>query len=1128
MSTPFPTFCQNVLKDESGFQQFLKDQFKTFFAQFNRYLTQFQKPNEQNGFRQRKALNSLKDLLSNVEKIISKTQYENYSREMDQNISSVMEALINPKTPDDIRQPSIKIFYALIDKLNDHAFDVLHAASEWIFDFNIIKNECQNSKSNYKKIYDDNKKIQFSDYKTTSRDQLMKNIDEFQKIMVDCSDQKYTHYFSFFTQMLLIPAYLRNIKQSETVGIIGPSPIEIHKAIVIILDNATKRSSAFSTVIRDNIEYFFEAASQSASVFNSKLKESQIYVFDFFNTLCTVQKNANFFKTPNLDLIIKGMQSIFAMIQSPELANEYRIRYIDICINYFQQCLDLFPATKERKTILSQFVTWSHEASMPQILMILLIGMVNKKIEDPELWDLIKTPGKSYRIFLTTLSYFASYFAFSISESLLCYKVGDLKMKIESMVPEKDWLGSQFVDIYSKLSGIEHSLKDVFERSKSTFAICHDSTVGSIILKPIEGNIWKPFVEATKNMNVDSISDPDISFKVFVVGISFVYPLLKLMSLFPPQFKYEVGFVIENYLDWLKGCCSPTATNPEIIIQAIMLLDLIFCNKQCQQIISKEAQIDWLLTIQTHMKSENKDIQTKAIQIAYNSLCHGIFGAYEILNQDLLTKLASTKKKLKSVHIALMSINIIDQIDPDYKANYLFRILLEAIYHKETDECLKILDAISNLLKQNRKLTDVYNLWPMVLCMKEMVALNSDAVDDLIIELINVIPQVEPTYGDALLQFVCDMIIYSSSEKGISRFKELPTELQKRHVLLYLSHNFNNLVCPLYQTNDEKNHYFSNRNQEILHLYDKNKLSSNLAIGHFAFQFEQKDNNEPISALNLNQADSNTQQHISSPLDYSVQTDLNQKLDGYFTEELYQPSDFKIDCQVNQNADINYPENYTPKLVPFPQNVGPVAAAFMSSSGFYEPLNSYRFVPCGFPEFEPKLDFTYKTKVEVDLRYEINTPSCQIFQEGLGIPDDQNGNSTIHYEDCRYSITFFKNSATKAERILVIWNDRKGQTFIPEIEARIQIEEVGERYFVRCLFKQGITIPPVLSDSIVTMESLPTFIIGRILTISRLLDEPKKAIDAYSKTAEKLRIIEEENFPQASRKYQNEKDLLLL
>lgn len=1120
----FQSLCQNAVKDDASLSQFINQQFSSFFSQFNAFLIQFQFPNStkhqyQGSYKRKKLINIFDDVLSNVKTIISKTQKNNYSPQLKIEIKDVFTCLLHPMTPDKIRQSSIPIFYTLIEKLGDHAFEMLQDVSRFVFDFSIIRDECS-KESNLDNIVDQKKCISIPGMEMTDKEQLVKNIEEFEKLMIKSQEPEYSHLFPFFKRMMLIPAYDRAINKKSVLGISGVVPEILHKTIISILNHATKFTTTFKAVVKESMGYFVEAAIQASSDYSTS-KKSRVYVLRFYETLCDDQNN-DILKAQPINLISRGLESLLDLIQS-----SVNIKCDDIIIcyertlKYFQLCLSLFAS--ERKTLALQLINWPHPESLPQILIILLTGFVNVEIEDSEIWDLLKQPNKYSNIFLATLSVFSSYFALSISESLLKFTIENASHAIIISEPHANWIGK---DNNPLMKGfVSEKVQLFFMKNKKSFCLQENIPY----LYPIEGKVWKPLVETIKNMNYESVQDPEMQYKTYLPGASFVYPLVMLITNFPLSLDYNVSFVIENFFDWLKECCSPSKTNANIISTSLRILGLIFSNDYCVHSLSNESIVDWVLTIQHYLKSTNQQIKIMALKLGCKAIYNGILGSSSILNDDIAANLLTfNKKSIFKIQLSTInSVELIDNIDSQYRASYLFRILMESVYNSKSDNLEPIVTAIIALLKQNARVTDIYSLWPMILFIKEMRALNGEAVDRLIIELANLFEKIDQAYGEILLQFLCDLIIYSSSTKGMDKFVELPEEYKQSYVLLYLSQYFNNLTYPSYETNKLDKQFFTNGRHEILQFYDKNKISTNLAVGHFTFQFKQHQeiDMDETTVLDPNSF-SNDTLTFPYPTDYEFQTNLNNSATNFFKEGLFTPSDFSIQ---NDNSNSNdtkqdFPENYSQKFVELPKNYGPQAASFASSAGFNDPISSYRLVPCGFPTFNADLNIQYKKKIEIGVRVKAVTANFKRFQSGLGIIDSSNENSIL-YKDCRNEISFIINSTIKANKIEVFWNDKSPNSFIPKTLARIQITEMDDNFLVETLFNKEVASPNGLCDAVVSMKSLPAFIIAQVLNVHKII-KSKKSLDKYLLAANKLKTVEEENFPQRSQMFSNEKSLI--
>ena len=1112
----FPILCQNATKDETATKNFIAQQFNNFFSQFSAFLEQYQKPPQRVGFKKNPS-KVIVEVIKNAQTIISKTQESNYKQGMKAGINSVFTALLHPLTPETIRGHSILLFFDLVERLNELTYQVFDdVIFKLVFDFSILKDKIGND-SKFNVDVNSNKRIQIGDNEKTSEDQFYKNIERFIAKFINSTDSKFSLYFSLFQKMILEPVYAKVVGKSEF-GISGKAPEILHKYIVIALGKVCERQSAFRLALKNATDYCFEAALQSSKYY-IQLKESSYYLVEFFKIIC---RNSDSLKAEiSPTLIIKGLTVLLLFIQ-----HEQKPKYIELTMSYFERWFKNFNQ-ENRIAFAKEITTWENESGLPQALIILLVCFV--QLSDDDLpWDLLTIPGNYPSTFLSSIAYFASFYALFISQSLLEYTLTDVSSAVHCLEPQDIWFGKEQYPQMKKFSQKKFNI--FFAEEKNEFALCPN--VNSLCFLVHEGKNWKPFVNMIKTLKWYEIDDPDLQFRTFLVPASFIYALLKLINYLPPGVKYSIKFINENYIDWIQVCCSIFLSsnkniNPKIIETTFDIIELLISNELCVASFSKDTSVNFILTIQKCMSNSIESIRIKAVKLACSAIYYGIFGAPSILSQDITKSLLETKQNLSDLEISVSSsVELSTQIGNDVKMSYLVKILMEDVYNSKLDNIEQTVNEIISLLQTRANILDVYSLWPIILFTKELSEFNSSTVDKLIIEILNIIEKDDKpiNFTEALIQLSSDLIVYSSSKQGIEKFLSLPEKFSRKPLSLFVAKYFNNIAYSDYESNKSEKQFFTNGQQEIIQFYEGTKIAGTISTGHSAYKFNQPQNEE-ISQLSLPQLNFAESISIPKPEEYSFQSDFNNTLTNMLQgAELFKPTDFNIEQPPLKDIPI-FEENFSQKLVPTPSNYGPLAAAFASSTGFVDPVSTYRFVPCGFNTFTADINIPFKKGIDVGLRVSNETQSYKIFESGLG-GLDRKANKII-YKDCRNIITFIKNSEAKANKIELVWSLNDASLFLPETSARIKIDEIGNNSFaVRTFFKKELNPPNSLVNAVVSQKSLPAFIIGRILTVSKIIDEVSHSVDVNQEASSALRVIEEENFPQRSGTYASEKALL--
>jgi hypothetical protein len=302
---------------------------------------------------------------------------------------------------------------------------------------------------------------------------------------------------------------------------------------------------------------------------------------------------------------------------------------------------------------------------------------------------------------------------------------------------------------------------------------------------------------------------------------------------------------------------------------------------------------------------------------------------------------------------------------------------------------------------------------------------------------------------------------------------------------------------------------------------------SNLATGRFIWEFASvpEQSHEILSS----QPPSIDREIISDAAEFTFQQEFCEQTNSIFGGlTLSSPSDF---AQVSE-VDFSRSSSVFPSIIPHdkPKTVGREPAAFLSSFGFFGPIENYTLYPelNPFPISEPP---SYIRVLHIGFSSaEPHSPHFDEFRSGLGLVNIETGD--IIYRTYRCEMIFDASTQSALRPVQIVWVDglggqEKRMTYGKETFLRIEISERPNGTFQVRTYQRPNQSIGIIEDVHVSKQVLPLFVIAQIRTIVDLFDATKiPPVNPIAEAGRTLRAQAEPNFISRDLPFACEKKLL--
>ncbi|EAX99648.1 hypothetical protein TVAG_091150 [Trichomonas vaginalis G3] len=649
MTAPFPDFANEVRYDEQYLKNFMDNGFDNMFKEVYEFISQYQKPTKK-GIFSKTPLKRVLTLLESVEFVLERSKAQHYHKEMIPDITNTFIAILHPLTPPEIRTIAVRLYVMIRNILEDEAEQYVEKFENLVFDFTLLPEETVN-KSKLTINIDPELRIQNTDPIIRPNNSLLEHVEYVlsQVLLLKDRTSAFNCWWNIIQKRLISVAY-RSVTeqinpQNASYGINGLVPWVLQKLILSFITKVFQNPEYLTCILGTaNTPAYLYAILNQCATDDINHTEAFNFIINFIKLVCdniTVLDSLKKAHPIIFPHIIFCLQKLF---EQTFIMNDTKAdQRLNICVDTLKRTIvvfyNAFDAEAQYK-LCSQLASWPEIKNINcclHVLSILLSSSVNLKIQDPNFWNCIVNGGGCQRhTYLTAVADFASFYAFNIVDKLLKFPIPSIADAIAGIHQESDWTGENEMWL-EKLLPLTVNPIDIFSfflsnRDKLTISeIANDNSIQKVKLQPLNISEWtleeclsnsRAFISAFDWTKFSD--DIDTQFSVYLVGASFIHPLLKMTQVFPPTLEYDKNFLIKEYMAWLDKAASPKVTNKLIVVHALKILGEIMCRSEVNQILNDFQLSNFYLTLKSHIADDNMKVKQTALVYACRSILVGL------------------------------------------------------------------------------------------------------------------------------------------------------------------------------------------------------------------------------------------------------------------------------------------------------------------------------------------------------------------------------------------------------------------------------------------------------------------------------------------------------------------------
>lgn len=998
MTAPFPLFVQQVRDDEQFLKSYMENGFETMFKEVYEFISQFQKPTKK-GIFTKTPLRRVLQILESVEIVLDRSKIQHYRKEMIPDIKNTFIAILHPLTPPEIRTIGVTLYVKLINILEDLSQQYVEDFEHLVFDFSLLPEDIV-SKYKLNIQIDPELRIQNTDPIIRPNTSFLEHVEYVLGQILNLKDSRTSTFNCWWSIVLkrLIGVAFRSVTEkfnpnTQCYGINGQVPWELERIFLAFITKIYPNTEFLTCILGNpNTPAYLYAILNQCATDDIKHPEAFEFIINFIKLVCE--------NVTVLDSLKKSYSIIFPhLISCVQKLFEYTFiindtradQRVNTCIDSLKNMIDVFYKSFDAQsqydfaTQLSSLSEVKNLSSSLHVVSILLSSSINLKIVDPKYWEcIVKGGGCQRHSYLTSIADFSSFFAFNLLARLLNFKYSQIPEAIAAMRQESEWMGENGLWL-SKLDPLTDNPISIFSfflqyRSELTIPeISNDNSTQKVKLQPLNVVDWtqeeilqlmRVFIKAFDWTKLND--DIDLQFSIYLVGASFIFPLLKMTQVMPPTLVYDNGFLLNEFYDWLNQAVSTTVTNKLIVVHALRLLGDIICRPESDTFISDEKLAEFYLVLKSHIGNDNMKVKQTALVYACRCLLVGLRGSNLLLTticQALPTLLISIDGGIEvnfaeksAIAIAICSLGDCSTQNSLAKSDNTERITnkikavefcfelpptlrIPTLIQIITEECVNSRDEVienclTSLLKslKSRSVDDVYSFLGLLNIFPELEKCHSGSVSRVLTVLLNTIEIFNE--GDENLYYLttmlaCEALVDAAPIIDVSiHYKHLKSiaenwclgldtckfsnECQQKlkYALLFISSNFTKFHYPvdgnIVGGNMENSTVFKySQIDDILRL-QKSRIVSDLPVARTAWNYKcVHPANSDVKSIKK-EVDSNMA--IPSPQDSDVQKQFTNHIEAFVTDLFAN----KLQ-EMGVESNICTPEEFNPK----PQNQSP-------------------------------------------------------------------------------------------------------------------------------------------------------------------------------------------------------------
>ena len=818
-------------KDENTFyHEYIQKNFDHFWEDFFSYLSIFHTQVKQT-FLSKSPKTYLITVLRNVLNVLSRTIEINYTESMKKPLNNCLKTLFHPDNNVEIKNYGFEIFKALgkamVNKFDKYTNEIY----EYVLDYSEFDSKLKIKGLEYKIILTE------SDQKK-SNDSVIKTIKDLLNYIL--KEDLESTFWNFIITSIICPVYksITNELNHEKLDrvIDGKYPEELHNIIISFLEELpSKRNKTFLIQIfqiySDSPEYIFSLIELcSKEEFIRQIDPKNIVNNLVHVYIMWVAENDNvidfLYKNGHHPCLIKLMNTLINFFSFSFSFNDYRELINTLSETFDKFLVSLFDVFDDKdKNFIIFMILHPNASSIPptqcrlHLLSMIFYMFIKKPILEKELWqtlfnEIIQEPTQIQKLLFSCCANFVGYYSIYISSIFL--NINSEKMSQYGEILNK-WMNNEKywikMDVLKTPYELYKEKKNLFVSPEILTDDIKQINIPKLDYAAVDINKIKDnkdvvnSIISIKNLIFEVFRWKDlestIQFYVYLVGASFISPLLYLISVLFPEEQINYKIMLEQFIDFLFNSFEnfDDSTDPSISTHALNMIGQLICHHNCRSLLTNEVLANWYLILNYCLVKEyTLNTKMKALKYACKTLFLGFKGSSILLN-SIISNLESadihcqssnssndenevlSTSEIASLLLSLLSIcdisnennisiyfqenimkyevkeqiiNVIKRITPDLSIPFLIASLIEVSTSLKIEVSSNMKESKNNFtklllrtlfasisIKNNDKnaisIDTLYSIMPLTLILEELEQVSSGSIARILDETLNIL-----------------------------------------------------------------------------------------------------------------------------------------------------------------------------------------------------------------------------------------------------------------------------------------------------------------------------------------------------------------------------------------------------
>lgn len=666
MGHPGLNFVKQINSDRFDLKSFIANHLEEFFKQLNLYIQSLHKYDKRKEIIiPSKRINAIM-IVNALEKILPSVKQSDFPISSARDIDSIFSFLLHPDTPSDVHIPSSVLFKNFAKKLDDNILQQLNVSFYFLIPFSkLARNdeEYQNVIKNYPK----NVCGLNSGGNSITTEEAYSETAEFFKFIVDIYLLKNVKSpIQFLFNEVFPTIYHKQIQYAgyqnkKTTGFNNPAPSRLHNEVLNFFDLVRQSKCNLLPFgdTKEKIKILLAILSDSSG---QNGDENAEITFSIMNIFTQEPLFGNFKIQNQLYTLIETVISLMNSFSQETKKNSNPKAALFLSNLIYSEFKSM---NGEDLTI--NMLTYMYQKASNEPLIILvqesaMLFVINNKINNQKIWDIIVSQIKSKPIAAVSSCRFSMYLAtllvplfykINIEETINLCSTISLRSKRNRLVNNYDFVAENIEMICKEPSKFVSSCLELgFKPLAQYVSFFEGYPFPEIRYVPtkLEGivelkNFLLPHFDFLSSDNMDGKEQENL----FSIKFTYYYTILKLQR-FPLEIKFDHTAFLSYYGKLLIEFCLKSNLLDHINKAVFSLLAEAINDSFLQSYVNSSVLTHWYMILYLYILSNNNELSETAFIAASKTLRIGFVGStilIPLLLYSLENGLVSTLMNMK-------------------------------------------------------------------------------------------------------------------------------------------------------------------------------------------------------------------------------------------------------------------------------------------------------------------------------------------------------------------------------------------------------------------------------------------------------------------------------------------------